>query len=102
MSRFVAAALDRSVVVDTDAFLGSIVRGWVDPNRPEASQQHEAVGAAFAVSAITFAAHGYAAVVDGYVFPDGAHGLATACAARNLACHYVVLAAYRAGALVVS
>jgi hypothetical protein len=32
-------------------------------------------------------------VVDGYVFPDGAHGLATACAARNLACHYVVLAA---------
>ncbi|HEY1739360.1 MAG TPA: AAA family ATPase [Acidimicrobiia bacterium] len=93
VSRLVAAAFDRSVHVQADDFLASVVGGWVDPNRPDAAPQNEAVGAACAVSAMAFAAHGYVTVLDGYLFPDGVDGLAAACDARGLSCHYVVLAA---------
>jgi hypothetical protein len=93
VSRLVAATFDRSVHVQADDLLASVMSGWVDPNRPEAAPQNEAVGAACAVSAMTFAAHGYATVLDGYFFPDGVGGLGAACDARGLPCHYVVLMA---------
>ena len=71
--------------------MAAVVSGWVDPNLPEADAQNEAVGGAIAVSAMSFASDGYTTVVDGYFFPDGVDGLAAACAARDLSCHYVVL-----------
>ena len=89
----VAAAFDRSVHLKVDDLLASIVSGWVDPNAPEGDAQNWAVGAALAVSAMSFAEHGYTTVVDGTLFPDGAAGLAHACDARGLRCHYVVLMA---------
>jgi predicted kinase len=93
VARRVAAAFERSVHLEADAFAASIVSGWVDPNLPAAAQQNESVGAAFAVSAMSFAEHGYAVVADGYLFPDGVDGVAVACAARGVSCHYVVLTA---------
>jgi predicted kinase len=93
VSRLIAAAFDRSVHVNVDDILASIVSGWVDPNVPEAERQNEAVGSVVAVSAMRFAQAGYTTVVDGYLFPDGVAGLAAACAARGLSCHYVVLIA---------
>ncbi len=91
VSRLVAAEFDRSVHLDTADFMAAIVSGWVDPNDPAASSQHEAVGGALAVSAMGFAGDGYTTVVDGHLFPDGVAGLAAACSARGLECHYVVL-----------
>jgi predicted kinase len=93
VSRLVAAAFPRSVHLPIDDLMAAVVSGWVEPNRPEAHQQNEAVGAALAVSAMAFAGHGYTTVVDGHLFPDGVDGLAAACTARGLSCHYVVLTA---------
>jgi predicted kinase len=93
VSRLVAGTFDRSVHLQTDDLMASVVSGWIDPNLPEAEQQNEAMGAALAVSAMRFAEDGYTTVVDGYLFPDGVDGLAAACAARGLSCHYVVLTA---------
>jgi hypothetical protein len=93
VSHLIAAAFDRSVHLNTDGFMASVVSGWVDPNLPGAERQNEAVGAAFVVSAMSFAEEGYTTIVDGYLFPDGVAGLAGACAARGLSCHYVVLTA---------
>ena len=73
--------------------MASVVSGLVDPNSPEVESQDWAIGAAMAVSAMSFAEHGYTTVVDGHLFPDGVDGLAAACAARGLSCHYVVLMA---------
>ena len=93
VSRLVAAAFERSVRLQADDLMASVVSGWVDPNLPEAEPQNEAIGAALAVSAMSFAAAGYTTVVDGYLFPEGVAGLAQACASRGLSCHYVVLTA---------
>jgi hypothetical protein len=82
VSRLVAGAFDRSVHLQTDDLLASIVRGGTEPSTAEGDSQNLAVGAALAVSAMSFAAHGYTAVVDGPLFPDGVEGLAAACAAR--------------------
>jgi hypothetical protein len=93
VSRLLAAAFGRSVHLNVDDLLASVVSGWVDPNLPEAEQQNEAIGSVVAVSAMRFAQDGYTTVVDGYLFPDGVEGLAAAGAARGLSCHYVVLIA---------
>jgi predicted kinase len=93
VSRLVAAEFARSVHLSTDVFMDAIVNGWVDPNRPEAAAQHDAVGGAVAVSAMGFAERGYTVVVDGHFFPDGVAGLAAACSARGLTCHHAVLTA---------
>jgi predicted kinase len=93
ISHLVAATFERSVHLRADDFMASVVSGWVDPNLPAAAAQNEAVGGALAVSAMGFAQDGYTTVVDGYLFPDGVDGLAAACTARDLACHYVVLRA---------
>ena len=73
--------------------MASVVNGWVDPNSPEAESQNLAIGAALAMRTMSFAEQGYTTVVDGHFFPDGAEGLAAACAERDLSCHYVVLTA---------
>jgi predicted kinase len=93
VSRLVAAAFDRSVHLQADDLMASIVSGWVDPNLPAAERQNEAIGGALAVSAMSFARDGYTTVVDGFLFPAGVQGLAQACVARGLPCHYVVLTA---------
>jgi predicted kinase len=93
ISRQVGAAFGRSVHLTTDQFMAAIVSGWVDPNRPEAAEQHDAVGGALAVSAMAFAEHGYTTIVDGHLFPEGVAGLAAVCAERGITCHYVVLRA---------
>jgi predicted kinase len=93
VSGLIAATFDPSVHLNTDDFMASVVGGWVDPNLPAAAPQNEAVGAAFAVSAMSFAESGYATVLDGYLFPDGVDGLTAAGAARGLTCHYAVLTA---------
>jgi len=91
VSRLLAAQFDRSVHLQIDDLMASVVSGWVDPALPEADLQNEAVGGAAAVAAMGFAQDGYTAVVDGYLFPDGVSGLADACRRRHLSCHYVVL-----------
>jgi predicted kinase len=93
VSRLVAAEFDHSVHLHIDDFMAAIVSGWVDPNAPEAAAQHDAVGGALAVSAMSFAGDGYTTVVDGHLFPVNAAGLAAASNARGVACHYVVLTA---------
>ena len=93
VGRLVAAEFDRSVHLPIDDLMAWIVRGWVDPNLPEAEAQNQAIGAVLAVSAMSFADDGYTTVVDGYLFPEGVEGLAGACVARGLSCHYAVLTA---------
>jgi predicted kinase len=93
VSRLVAESFDRSVHLQIDDLMASVVSGWVDPNSPAAESQNWALGAALAVSAMSFAQHGYTTVVDGHLFPDGVEGLSAACAAQGLSCHYVVLTA---------
>jgi predicted kinase len=93
VSRLVAAAFERSVHLQADDLMASIVSGWVDPNLPEAAPQNEAIGGVLAVSAMSFAQDGYTTVVDGFLFPEGVAGLAAACTSRSLSCHYVVLTA---------
>jgi predicted kinase len=93
VSHLVAAEFERSVHLRADEIMASVVSGWVDPNGPDADAQNQAVGGAIAVSAMSFAGDGYTTVVDGYLFPDGVAGLAAACTARDLTCHYVVLTA---------
>jgi predicted kinase len=93
VSRLVASAFDQSVHLRADDVMATIVSGWLDPNLPAARAQNESVGAALAVSAMSFADDGYTTVVDGFLFPDGVAGLAAACTARGLSCHYAVLVA---------
>jgi hypothetical protein len=93
VSRLVATAFERSVHLQADDFMAAIVRGWLDPGSPDGAPQNLAVGAALAVSAMSFATYGYTTVVDGTLFPDGVKGLAAACTTRGLSCHYVVLTA---------
>ncbi len=93
VSRLVAAAFDRSAIVPTDAIMGFVVSGWVDPWLPAAQRQHEIVGGVLAVAAMQFAGSGYTTVVDGHLFPSGVEGLAVACARRSVPLHYVVLRA---------
>jgi predicted kinase len=93
VSRLVAVTFDRSVHLRADDVMASVVRGWVDPNLPEAERQNKAIGGALAVSSMSFAQDGYATIVDGHLFPDGVAGLAARCSKRGLSCHYVVLTA---------
>lgn len=93
IAHLVAAAFERSVHLNTDDLMASVVSGWVDPNLPEAEHQNAAIGGVVAVSAMGFANDGYTTVVDGYLFPDGVVGLAAGCRRRGLSCHYAVLTA---------
>ncbi|MBV9411137.1 MAG: AAA family ATPase [Acidimicrobiia bacterium] len=89
--RLVAEAFERSVHIQGDAFLVSIVNGWVDPWLPDAARQNEVVGAAVGATAIQFAVGGYTVILDGTFFPDGAEGLAEWTTRREVAVYYAVL-----------
>lgn len=83
IAHLVAAAFERSVHLNTDDLMASVVSGWVDPNLPEAEHQNAAIGGVVAVSAMGFANDGYTTVVDGYLFPDGVVGLAAGAGAEG-------------------
>jgi thymidylate kinase len=91
VSRLVADAFEPSVHIRMDAFMPSVVRGWIDPWLPEAEHQNRVLGGAVAAAAIQFAVGGYTVVLDGNLFPDGVKGLAQMAAARRVSIHYVVL-----------
>lgn len=93
ISGCVAAAFDRSALVRADEFADMVVRGFVDPWRPEAAHQNAMLGAAMASAAAQLAGGGYTTVVDGSVFPDGARGFATICGRHGVTVQYVVLRA---------
>lgn len=93
IAQLVGSAFERSMHLNADDLMASVVSGWVDPNLPEAEHQNEAIGGALAVSAMGLAEDGYMTVVSGYWFPDGVAGLAAACRRRALSCHYAVLMA---------
>jgi len=82
------AQLDRAVVVDGDAFLQSIRRGWIPPWEPASQAQNETVITATARAADAYAAGNYAVVVEGIVGPWFLHRFTEAVRARV---HYAVL-----------
>ena len=93
VGRLVAEAFERSVHVEGDVFLFSVINGWVDPWLPEAAKQNEVIGGAVGASAIEFAVGGYTVILDGTFFPDGVDGLAEWSARRDVPVHYAVLRA---------
>ena len=93
VGRLVAESFERGVHVRMDDFWPLIVRGWVDPNLPAAAHQNHVLGGAAARAAMTFAAGGYAVVLDGFVRPDALPMLGSACKTRGIPLHFAVLRA---------
>jgi predicted kinase len=91
VSKLLAAAFERSVHLQADAFMFSIVSGWVDPWLPDADSQNHVVGGAVAAAAFAFAEGGYTVLLDGTFFPEGVNGLAEWGARRRVPVHYAVL-----------
>jgi predicted kinase len=96
VSRIVASSFAPSAHLRMDEFLSSVVGGWVDPWRPEASHQNDVVGRAAVAASMQYLAGGYTVVLDGTVFPDAFEELAAACRDLDVPLHYVVLRADRA------
>jgi hypothetical protein len=96
VSRLVAAAFERSAVVDADAFLAFIATGWIEPNLPEAAGQNAIVGWSLVAAAIEFAGGGYTTMIDGHLFPPAVEQIANAAGRRGVPVHYAVLHADRA------
>ena len=87
-----AQTYDGAVHLHTDDFWHSIVSGGIAPFEPEADQQNHVVLDVVAGAACTYAAGGFATVVDGIVGPwmlD--HFLDAAGRHPDLPLHYVVL-----------
>jgi hypothetical protein len=93
VSRLVAAAFERSAVVDADAFMGFIASGWIEPNLPAAGEQNDIVGWSLVAAAIEFASGGYTTVMDGHLFPTAVQHIARAGQRRGVPVHYAVLRA---------
>jgi thymidylate kinase len=91
VSRLVVSGVEQSAHVRMDSFLFSVVGGWVDPWRPEATHQNRIVGGAAVAAAMQFIAGGYTVAFDGTVFPDALDELPEACHRREIPLHYVVL-----------
>lgn len=68
-ARVLAEAAERSVLVEGDAFFGFLVRGAIDPWRPESDDQNTVVTRAAASAAGRFADGGFTTVYDGVVGP---------------------------------
>ncbi len=64
-----AARIERSVLIDGDAFFRSVRGGWIPPWQAEADHQNGTVIRAIGAAAEQFAAGGYTAVVDGVIGP---------------------------------
>jgi hypothetical protein len=69
VARALADSMDRSVLVEGDAFFGFLAAGAIEPWLPESDEQNAVVIRAAAIAAGTFAAGGYATVYDGVVGP---------------------------------
>jgi predicted kinase len=93
VSRLLAECLDSSVHVPADVFLRFFDDPFPDPATPEGAHRYEVVGAALAAAAAELALGGYTVILDGPVFPDGAHGIAEICGRRDVLVHYAVLRA---------
>jgi predicted kinase len=91
VSAAVAATLPQSVHLRVDDFMFSVVGGWIDPWRPEAARQNDAIGRAVIAAAMQFISAGCTVVVDGTIFPDAIDELAPACREQHVQLHYVVL-----------
>jgi predicted kinase len=92
VGRLVATAFDPSVHIRVDDFLTPFfVNGWIDPRRPESTQQSHVLGGATAAAALALAAGGYTTVFDGHLFPEGLAGLAQMCESHRVPLHYAVL-----------
>jgi hypothetical protein len=65
----VAARFEQALHLHTDDFYAWIVRGYVEPWRPESLHQNIVVTEAIAATADRFANGGYAVVVDGVLGP---------------------------------
>jgi predicted kinase len=92
VSRGLAAGFARAVHLRTDDFWRAIVAGAIPPYRPESDAQNHTVLDVIAGAAYTYAAGGFATVVDGIVGPwmlD--HILAEARRHPAVPLHYVVL-----------
>lgn len=64
-----ASAHECAVHLHTDDFYAAIVKGFIEPVRPEAQAQNTVVVEAFTASAKRFAQGGFDVVVDGVVGP---------------------------------
>ena len=60
---------ERTVHLHTDDFYGAIVKGFIEPFRPEAHPQNIVVVEAFTACAKRFAQGGFEVVVDGVIGP---------------------------------
>ena len=93
VGRLVAESFDLGVHLRMDDFWPFVVKGWVDPNLPEAAHQNHILGGAAATAAMTFAEGGYAVVLDGLIRTDALPQLGWACTTRAVPLHYAVLRA---------
>ena len=81
---------ERTVHLHTDDFYGAIVKGFIEPFRPEAHAQNIVVVEAFTSCAKRFAQSGFEVVVDGVIGPwfiDRWQALAR----EGFDVHYIVL-----------
>ena len=69
VSEALVARIERSVLVDGDAFFRSVRGGSIPPWEPEADRQNGTVIRAIGAAADQFAVGGYVVVVDGVIGP---------------------------------
>lgn len=69
VARMLADRLERSVLVDGDAFFGFLAAGAIEPWLPESRTQNEVVTEAAGAATGRFVSGGYATVFDGVVGP---------------------------------
>jgi predicted kinase len=68
-ARVFASRADRGVHLESDAFFHFIRAGYVEPWKPESSEQNTLIMRIVADSASAYAAGGYTTVVDGIILP---------------------------------
>jgi len=91
VGRVLAATFDRSVHIQADHLMFSVVSGWIEPWLPEAAHQNAVLGGAIAAAALQFAQGGYAVVLDGDFFPEALDELAPWASRHDVPLHYAVL-----------
>jgi predicted kinase len=91
ISRLLAPNFERSVHIQSDAFMPFIANGWVEPWLPEAAHQNAVMGAAVVSAATQFAVGGYTVILDGHWFPEGVRGVVEICGRRGVNVHCAVL-----------
>jgi hypothetical protein len=69
MAKILVGRIERSVLVEGDAFFGFLAGGAIEPRLPESRDQNEIVTRAAALAAGHFASAGYSTIYDGMVGP---------------------------------